>query len=223
MCSFRKDVWQLTVAWHGSFGLFQSHIGGLTNGPDVSSWISLTKTKETPTNFKRNNMFIYWRGGGRERNINMREKHQLVVSHTLSYHGSNQQPRYVPWLRIEPPTFWCMGWYSNQLNHNSQGNNYYLVKLFAYTLLFLVSETVLFVLNNLQFFRIHMYIQYLNNFFKSLDSYPHETQSNCLFHKNPPIFCLACSHAPTHLLACLLHPSVDFFSAAKVFCSLWNL
>ena len=96
MCSFRKDVWQLTVAWHGSFGLFQSHIGGLTNGPDVSSWISLTKTKETPTNFKRNNMFIYWRGGGRERNINMREKHQLVVSHTLSYHGSNQQPRYVP-------------------------------------------------------------------------------------------------------------------------------
>ena len=24
--------------------------------------------------------------------------------------GLNPQPRYVPWSRIEPITFWCMGW-----------------------------------------------------------------------------------------------------------------
>ena len=30
--------------------------------------------------------------------------------------GSNSQPRFVPWPGIEPITFWCTGWCSNQLS-----------------------------------------------------------------------------------------------------------
>ena len=47
-----------------------------------------------------------------ERNID-----RLVASHACPDWGLNLQPRYVPWLGIEPATFWCMGWCSNQLSH----------------------------------------------------------------------------------------------------------
>ena len=30
---------------------------------------------------------------------------------------SNAQPKYVPWLGIEPSTFWCLGRCSNQQSH----------------------------------------------------------------------------------------------------------
>ena len=46
-------------------------------------------------------------GAGRERDV--KEKHWSL--------GSNPQPTYVPWLGIEPTTFWCMEWHSNQLSH----------------------------------------------------------------------------------------------------------
>ena len=46
-----------------------------------------------------------------------REKHESVASHMRPNRTSNPQPRYVPWLGIEPAHFWCMGWCSNQPSH----------------------------------------------------------------------------------------------------------
>ena len=43
---------------------------------------------------------------GRERNIDVREKHQLVASHIYNDQGLNLQPRYVPQLGTEPATSW---------------------------------------------------------------------------------------------------------------------
>ena len=40
-----------------------------------------------------------------ERYMDVREKHQLIVSYTFSDWGSNPQPRHVPWPGIEPSTF----------------------------------------------------------------------------------------------------------------------
>ena len=53
---------------------------------------------------------------GRERDshMDMREKHWSVAFRTCPYWGQNPQPRYVPWPGIEPTTFWCTRWHSNQ-------------------------------------------------------------------------------------------------------------
>ena len=51
-----------------------------------------------------------WRDKERERNIDVREKHQLVVSLTLPDQGPNVQPRHVPWPGIKPVTFLYAGW-----------------------------------------------------------------------------------------------------------------
>ena len=53
----------------------------------------------------------------RERNIYVRGKHQLAVSHVHPNWRSNPQPWYVLWLGIEHTIFWCMGRCSNQLSH----------------------------------------------------------------------------------------------------------
>ena len=42
----------------------------------------------------------------KERNIDVREKHQSVASHIHSNRGPNLQPRRVPWLGTEPATLW---------------------------------------------------------------------------------------------------------------------
>ena len=63
------------------------------------------------------------REGQREGNISAREKHQLVASLACPDLGANPQPKCVPWLGIEPITFWCTGWCSNQLSHTSQGHH----------------------------------------------------------------------------------------------------
>ena len=47
--------------------------------------------------------YVYW--FERERNIDLREKHQLDACHTCPDWGSNTQSRYVPWLGIEPTNF----------------------------------------------------------------------------------------------------------------------
>ena len=56
-------------------------------------------------------MFIDYRERGRKRkwHIHVREKHHSVASHMCPDRGSNLQPRYVPWLGIEPPAFWWVG------------------------------------------------------------------------------------------------------------------
>ena len=54
---------------------------------------------------------------GKERNIDVWEKHQSVPSHTCHHWGSKTQPKYMPWLGTKPATFWYMGWCSNQLSH----------------------------------------------------------------------------------------------------------
>ena len=41
--------------------------------------------------------------------------------HIFPDRGSNLQPRYVPWLEIEPPSFLVCGRCSSQLNHTSKG------------------------------------------------------------------------------------------------------
>ena len=70
---------------------------------------------------------VYWweRERERERDGDVREKHQLVASHSLPKQGLNPQPRYVPWLGIEPAAFWCTQWCSNQLSHTGQGQYYF--------------------------------------------------------------------------------------------------
>ena len=60
-----------------------------------------------------------WKKGRKrekERNSNMKEKHGSVASLHIPHQGSNPQPKYVPWLGMEPTTFWCTGRHSNQLN-----------------------------------------------------------------------------------------------------------
>ena len=66
------------------------------------------------------NPLIWERGEGRERE---RERNidELPLLHAP---WSNQQPEYVPWPGIEPTTFWCAEWRSNQLGHTGQGNSY---------------------------------------------------------------------------------------------------
>ena len=63
-------------------------------------------------------MFIDFREEGgervRERDIDVREKHQMVASCMCPDQGSNPQPRYVLQLGIELATFWCSGRCSNQ-------------------------------------------------------------------------------------------------------------
>ena len=60
------------------------------------------------------NLFILARGEGRqkerEREIDVREKHRLVVSGTCPNQGLNLQPRHVPWPGIEPVTLRFVGW-----------------------------------------------------------------------------------------------------------------
>ena len=67
----------------------------------------------------------------REREISVREKHLLVTSHMLPDQRLNLQPRYLPWLRIEPATFRCTGRWSKQANHTSQGSTCNFNSLFA--------------------------------------------------------------------------------------------
>ena len=67
---------------------------------------------------------------GRERNVDVREKHQFVVSCICPYQGSNLQTRHVPWLGTEPTTFPPTERHSNQLNHTSQGNYVCFEQLF---------------------------------------------------------------------------------------------
>ena len=57
------------------------------------------------------------RTGERETNIKVRERHQSVASHTHPDWGWNTHLSYEPWPGIEPMTFWCMGWCSNQPRH----------------------------------------------------------------------------------------------------------
>ena len=57
----------------------------------------------------------------RERNINVREKHQLVAFCRHPNQGPNPQPRHEPWVRIKPTTFQFMGQHSNQLSRIGQG------------------------------------------------------------------------------------------------------
>ena len=57
----------------------------------------------------------------RERNIDVRQKHWLVVSWTCPNQRPKPQLRFGPWLGIKPMTFWLTGRYSHQLSHTSQG------------------------------------------------------------------------------------------------------
>ena len=60
------------------------------------------------------------REGEREKNIGMREKHWLAVSHMHPNQRPNPQPRDVPWPGIEPVTFQFTGQCSSQLSHTGQ-------------------------------------------------------------------------------------------------------
>ena len=53
-----------------------------------------------------------------------REKHRSVASHICPNWELNLQPRYVPWLGIEPTTFWCMGWHSNQPSNPARAQTF---------------------------------------------------------------------------------------------------
>ena len=46
-----------------------------------------------------------------------RKRERSVASHMHPDWGLNMQTRCVPWLGIEPATFWYMGQCSNQLSH----------------------------------------------------------------------------------------------------------
>ena len=57
----------------------------------------------------------------RERNIGVREIHQLVASYTHPHQGLNPQPRHVPWPGIEPQPF-LVCHMTAKLWHTSQGH-----------------------------------------------------------------------------------------------------
>ena len=64
--------------------------------------------------FKKDFIYLFLeRGEGkkkeREGNIDVTEKHQSVSSCMCPNQGSNLKPRHVPWLGIEPATFWFVG------------------------------------------------------------------------------------------------------------------
>ena len=76
--------------------------------------------------------FIDFRERGREEerereNIDVREKHRSVASHTRPDWGSNPQPRHVPWSGIEPVTFQFTGWCSNDLSHTGQRSSRFIL------------------------------------------------------------------------------------------------
>ena len=80
------------------------------------------------------------RGRERERNINVREKHQSVASCNGPNWGQTLHPRHLPSVGIEPVTFWFVGWYSDILSHTSQGCLLFHLFVFwcmIYTFLFL--------------------------------------------------------------------------------------
>ena len=49
-------------------------------------------------------IYWFWRKRKGERNIDVRQKHWSVASHICPIQGSKPQPKYVPWLGIEPAT-----------------------------------------------------------------------------------------------------------------------
>ena len=64
--------------------------------------------------------FRDWEEG--ERNIDVREKHQLIASPMHSDQDqTGRQPTNVPRTELEPTTLWYTGQHSNQLSHASQG------------------------------------------------------------------------------------------------------
>ena len=79
-----------------------------------------------PSNFFKSSpkdMFLWilereeGRERGKERNIDVREKHQSVASHMLPKQESNQHPTHAPCSRNELANFWCTGRRSSQLSH----------------------------------------------------------------------------------------------------------
>lgn len=83
---------------------------------DVShKWDDLEDTKYQHVNFiyfsilTRGCLLIFFLRDRKEG----REKHWLVVFHTGLDWGSNPNPRYVPWVGIEPSPLRCMGQYFN--------------------------------------------------------------------------------------------------------------
>lgn len=61
------------------------------------------------------------RGRERGRNTDVRDKHPIICLICTPTGDWTRNFRCVPWLEIEPVTFWFMGWYSNQLSHIGQG------------------------------------------------------------------------------------------------------
>ena len=59
--------------------------------------------------------------GERERNIDVREKHQLVAFCTCLEEGSNLQPRHAPWPGIKLATFRLHGMMLQPTEPPSQG------------------------------------------------------------------------------------------------------
>ena len=74
----------------------------------------------------RIHLLVLERGRERERNIDVKEKHQLIASHMCPDWGLNLQPRYVPWPRNKPMTFWYMKRCSSQLSHPARTSLAYL-------------------------------------------------------------------------------------------------
>ena len=63
-------------------------------------------------------VFLFYRK--RDRNIDVREKHQSVASGMYLNQGLNPQPRHVPWLGIKPTALPSTGGCSNQQSHTGQ-------------------------------------------------------------------------------------------------------
>ena len=72
--------------------------------------------------------FIFRKGRKKEkeRNIDMREKHQLVASRTCPNWGPNQQPRHMPYKKSNQGHF-IWGMVPNPLSYNGQGAFHFLL------------------------------------------------------------------------------------------------
>ena len=86
---------------------------------NLVSLIILLKKKSSPKD-----MFIDFRERKKER-----EKHWLFFSCICPDWGSNLPPRVVFCPGIEPTSFWCMGWCSNQLSLSARALSLLLSEL----------------------------------------------------------------------------------------------
>ena len=95
--------------------LLTSSVGHYLTQPRRNSFFLIPHPRICP------GIFIEWgKQGGEEKEGETSSWVRNAAFCMHPKHGSNLQPRHVPWPGIEPPTFCYIGWGSNQMSQTSQ-------------------------------------------------------------------------------------------------------